>query len=174
MAAELVTGREAAIPFSLSAGVPSAWIAAASLLQNLGLAAVVVPLVLDGAEVAMRGDSWLSRTLVRLRQSAKTQHHRGGGGWAVFGFMLIPFLANGPIIAGLVGRIAGLSWRVLIPAVVAGVLVTAVGWSFGYAALAAALAAVDPRLAALPTIAAVGFVLYATVKIFLRTRPAAT
>ncbi|MHB1262723.1 MAG: small multi-drug export protein [Thermoplasmatota archaeon] len=150
MAAELVTGREAAIPLALAVGVPPAWIALMSILQNLALAALLVPLGVRSMQ-SIEGHPGFSARFLRGMQAAATRNmSRGRSSGALFVFMLVPFIANGPVLAGLIGVLAGMEMRRLIVVVVAAVVLTATAWSFGYAWLAAALANVHPALELLP------------------------
>lgn len=150
MAAELVTGREAAIPLAVAAGVPPAWIALTSILQNLALAVLIVPAAASGAHAIEARPGFWGRFLHNLRGGASRQLSQGRSAWALFGFMLLPFVANGAVIAGVIGVLAGIEVRRLVLAVVAAVVITASAWSFAYAGLASTLASVHPALALLP------------------------
>jgi hypothetical protein len=154
MAAELVTGRETAIPLALDRGVPPAWIATTSILQNLAMAALVVPLVLAAIRRAEHHAGFSGRLLRRLHAAAEAQRHKAGSAWGIFLFMLVPFLANGPIIAGVLGRLIGIDAGRLALAIVAAVILTATSWSFAHSALTDVLARVNPRLARVPAMLA--------------------
>lgn len=154
MAAELMTGREAAIPLAVAAGVPPAWIAVTSILQNLALAALIVPVAVRGAHaVEARRGAW-GHFLHNLLAGASKQLHQGRTAWALFGFMLLPFLPNGAVIAGVIGSLAGIHARRLALVLASAVTITATAWSFGYAWLAGALASVHPALRLLPAVLA--------------------
>lgn len=150
MAAELVTGREAAIPLAIAAGVPATWIAATSILQNLAMAALIVPLAAQGVHAVEERNGFWGRFLHNLHAGAARQVHQGRSAWALFGFMLLPFIANGAVIAGVIGTLAGLATRRLVAVLVAAVALTAAAWSYGYAWLSDVLAAVHPLLRLLP------------------------
>ncbi len=175
MATELVTGRETAIPLALDQGVPPAWIALTSLLQNLAMAALLVPLVVAAMRQAEHGQGRMAYLLRRIHQSAEEQRHKAASAWGIFLFMLVPFLANGPIIAGLIGRLVGVESRRLVVAIVAAVIITAAAWSFAYAALTQTLAAVDARLARVPAILALCIAILAIIRLAwaMRVRPPA-
>ena len=170
--AELVAGRESAIPLALSQGVPPTLIAGVSILQNIGLAAVVVPLVAAGAHRLESMPRGLGRLMARIAATARAQTHRATA-VGVFLFMLVPFLANGPIIAGLLGLFAGIERRRLMVAITFAVVLTATAWSFAYAALASALASVDPRLAKLPGLMALAAVAWTGLRLAWSWRQAA-
>lgn len=155
MAAEPVTGREAAVPLALAQGVPPWWIAAASITQNLALAALIVPGAMAAVEATEKGTGAMARFLRRTHAAADKSRHRASSAWGLFAFMLIPFLANGPSIAGLLGRLIGVDARRLITAVVAAVIITATAWAYLYASLAVVLESIDPRLARIPSLLAI-------------------
>ena len=150
MAAEFATGREAAIPLAIAAGVPPAWIALTSILQNLALAALIVPAAARGAHAVEARHGFWGRFLHYLHGGASRQLRQGRSAWALFGFMLLPFVANGAVIAGIIGILAGIEARRLVVAIVVAVVITAAAWSFAYAGLASLLGAVHPTLALLP------------------------
>jgi hypothetical protein len=154
MAAELVTGREAAIPFALAVGVPAAWIALTSILQNLALAALIAPAASAGIHAAEARAGFWGRFLHNLHAGAARQVHQGRNAWALFGFMLLPFVANGAVIAAIIGTLAGLAERRLVAVIVSAVAITATAWSYGYALLVDALAAVHPALRLVPALGA--------------------
>lgn len=159
MLAELVTGREVAIPLALAAGVPPAWVAATSIAQNLAVAAIVVPLVAKSLAASAGRDSFAARFMRGLHDSAVERLPRGRSPWALFAFMLVPFIANGPVLAGIIGSLAGLPYRQMVPAIVAAVIITATAWTYAYDALTTALASIDDRLALVPAILAGGVAL---------------
>lgn len=154
MAAELVTGREAAIPLALLAGVPAAWIAATSILQNLALAALIVPAASAGVHAVEARPGFWARFLRNLHAGAQRQAHQGRSASALFGFMLLPFVANGAVIAGVIGTLAGIEARRLALVIAAAVAVTATAWSFAYALFVDALAEVHSVLRLVPAVLA--------------------
>ena len=154
MIAELVTGREAAIPLALVAGTPPWLVAATSIAQNLALAAILVPLAQQSLAAVGRRSSFSARLMQGLRDSAARRLPEGRSAGALFAFMLVPFVANGPILAGLVGVMAGMPMQRLVPVVVAAVVVTAMAWTYAYAAITSTLARLDERLALIPAVVA--------------------
>ncbi|MHB1260126.1 MAG: small multi-drug export protein [Thermoplasmatota archaeon] len=177
MGAELVTGREAAIPLAVAAGVPPAWIAITSILQNLALAALLVPLAIQSLHVIDGRTGFAARFLRSLQATATRNLPQGRSAGALFLFMIVPFIANGAVVAGLVGVLAGIAARRLVLAVVAAVIITATAWSFGYTWLAAALASVHPAIEILPVAVAslvlAAWIAVATYRAF-RPNPAET
>jgi hypothetical protein len=159
MLAELVTGREAAIPLALVAGTPPVLVALTSIAQNLAVAAILVPLARQSMEAAGRRNSFAARFMFGLQESALERVPKGRSAWALFAFMLVPFVANGPILAGCIGVMAGLPARRLAAVVVAAVVVTATAWTYAYATLTSALSRIDERLALVPAVLAAVFAL---------------
>ena len=170
MAAELVTGREAAIPLAVAVGVPPAWIALTSILQNLALAALIVPMAARGAHAVEARPGFWGRFLHNLHGGASRQLREGRSACALFGFMLLPFVANGAVIAGAIGVLAGIEVRRLVLAIVAAVVITAVAWSFAYAALASILVSVHPVLALLPAVISCTVILVWGIAAMVRAR----
>lgn len=170
MAAELVTGREAAIPLAVAAGVPAAWIALTSILQNLAMAGLVVPAASSAAHAFESRPGYWSRLLHKLHADAASGIDRGSSAWALFGFMLLPFVANGAVIAGIIGILAGIGPRRVVIVLVAAVTITAIAWSFGYAWMADALAKVHPALRLVPAFLALGLIAFWVVRAAMRAR----
>lgn len=50
------------------------------------------------------------------------------GGWGIFLFMLIPFAVNGPLIGAIIGKLAGVRTRYILPAVVGSTAVSTGYW----------------------------------------------
>lgn len=155
MAAELVTGREAAIPLAVAAGAPPAWIAAASILQNLALAALLLPLAMQSLDGLQQRQGFTARFVQGLQATAVQRLPNGRSAGALFLFMLLPFVANGALLAAVIGTMAAIPVRRLVAAIVAAVVVTATAWAFAYQAINDALARVHPVLALVPVIVAV-------------------
>lgn len=149
MLAELVTGREASIPLALVTGIPPWMVAATSILQNLALAALLVPLARRSL-TTLDQTTFAGRFMQGLHDSAAARLPKGRSAWALFVFMLLPFVANGAVLASLIGVLGGLPARRVIAAVVPAVTITAIAWTYAYATLQRALASVDERLALVP------------------------
>lgn len=50
------------------------------------------------------------------------------GGWGIFLFMLIPFAVNGPLIGAIIGKLAGVRTRYILPAVVGSTALSTAYW----------------------------------------------
>ncbi|HLE47068.1 MAG TPA: small multi-drug export protein [Candidatus Thermoplasmatota archaeon] len=51
------------------------------------------------------------------------------GGWGIFLFMLVPFAVNGPLIGAIIGKLAGVRTRYILPAVVGSTAVSTGYWT---------------------------------------------
>lgn len=131
---EMLFGREAAIPIAVSSGAPRWLVAQVSATQDIGVFALAYPLFLRLMQRTRGSDGWLAVRLRRIESDA--EQHRGlvhrWGGFGVFLFMLVPFLANGPLIGGVAGRLAGLRTSDVLLPVVASTCLAAVAWTYFY------------------------------------------
>lgn len=171
MAAELVTGREVAFAFALGAGVPPVLVGLTSILQNLALAALLVPPFALGVPKWADPHRPIGSLVSRLRDAATRQAHRARNAWLLFAFMLLPFAANGAVVAGLIGVLAGMPRRQVAAVVSAAVVVTSMVWAYAHAGLAEALSSVHPALRWLPTALALA-TMAVTLTANARRRPA--
>ncbi|MEA3166814.1 MAG: hypothetical protein QOJ26_1688 [Thermoplasmata archaeon] len=161
LAVEVTVGREASFPIALQGGVPPLVLAQVSFTQDIGLFCVVFPLFLRLMQRYQDSPSWLMRRLQRI-QAAGEKHRqfaRRWGPWGVFVFMLVPFLVNGPLVGGVMGRLAGIPTRSLLLPVIASTIVAAFAWSYAYDAMLGIVGELHPALPALLTATVVGALL---------------
>ena len=146
MALELVTGREAAFPVALVAGTPAAVVALTSILQNLTLAAIALHLV-DAVSHRWRDGTHLPARLMRRLQERASRRPSWAtrfGPLSLFVFMLIPFLANGAVVAAVIGRASGIRRGALVTVVGTATVLVAFAWAFFLDALLVFSALVAP------------------------------
>lgn len=131
---EMMTGREAGIAVFLEGGVPLVLTMQYSAMQDLATSFIVFPLFLflldryhDRDNIAMR---WVRRTQATAEKHERLVQRQGPV--ALFFFLLIPFMVNGPLVGLLIGRLVGIRMKVLVPIVVAATVVPAVAWSLFY------------------------------------------
>ena len=151
VALEFVAAREAAFPLALAAGPPPGLVAVASVLQNLMMAALVFPLVARLLGRWRSRDHFLARRLRRL-QNAALQRRAFITKWGplgLFGFMLIPLLANGALVSAVVGRVCGIPTRYLVVPIVGATILVSFAWAFAYSALFDWTGRIDARIPAL-------------------------
>jgi uncharacterized membrane protein len=157
LAVEVVVGREAAFPIALGGGVPAPLLVQVSATQDIGIFCILFPLFLR--LMHRRGDSpgWLMTRLRKVQEAA--QHHRGfanrWGPWGVFAFMLVPFLVNGPLVGGVMGRLAGIPTKSLLLPVAASTVVAAFAWTYLYDGMLRLAGDLHPALPPALTIAIV-------------------
>jgi uncharacterized membrane protein len=158
LAVEVTVGREASFPIALEGGVPPLLLAQFSVTQDLGLFCVLFPLFLRVMHRYGRSRSWVMARLRRLQAAAHRHRHvaHRWGPWGVFAFMLVPFLVNGPIIGGAMGRLAGLPTRSLLLPVAASTAVAALAWAYLYDTMLHAAGHLHPALPMLLTACIVG------------------
>lgn len=160
LAIEMVIGREAGIPASLSGGAPRWLVAQVSATQDLGVVCLAFPAFLWAVAYfrnRKRGEGWLMRRLLRLQRKALAHEKftRRWGPLGVFVFMLVPFLVNGPLLGAIAGRVAGIKAKDLILPIVAATVVAALAWTYAYDAVFDAVGGIDPRIPPLATAAIV-------------------
>ncbi len=135
--AEVLTGRESGIPIALAAGVPRLLVLQISATQDIGSALLVYPLFLLALHRWHEADNYFMRRLRNIEEVAgrhgKYVHRWGPTAIAVF--MLVPFLINGPLVGLVVGRLAGIYTRHVMPAVVIATVIAAAAWTFAFDAM---------------------------------------
>jgi uncharacterized membrane protein len=137
LAVEITVGREASFPIALDGHVPPLLLVQVSFTQDIGLFCVLFPVFLRVMQRFQRRDNWIMRRLRRIQVAAGRRSHvaRRWGPVGIFVFMLVPFLVNGPIIGGAMGRLAGMPTKSLLIPVFASTVVAAFAWTYFYDAL---------------------------------------
>lgn len=66
----------------------------------------------------------------KMERGAKRHQHKVEkyGGWGIFLFMLIPFAVNGSLIGAIVGKLAGVRTRYILPAVIGSTMLSSGYW----------------------------------------------
>ena len=146
--AEVAAGREAGIPVAIAAGAPRFLVWQLSFTQDLAGALFAFPLFLLLLRRYHDRDNVLMRRLRRV-EAAADRHRRAVHRWGPVGlglFMLVPFLVNGPLIALIVGRLAGMRTREVLWPVVVATIAAAAAWTYFFDRMHALATSVDPRL----------------------------
>jgi uncharacterized membrane protein len=158
LAVEVTVGREASFPIALEGGVPPLLLVQVSFTQDVGLFCVLFPLFLRVMHRHGQSPNWFMARLRRLQAAAHRHRHvaHRWGPWGVFAFMLVPFLVNGPIIGGAMGRLAGLPTRSLLLPVCSSTLIAALAWAYLYDGMLRFAGHLHPALPALMTASIVG------------------
>ncbi len=148
LVAELAGGREAGIPVALALGANPWFVWPTSFLQDLGTAFVSYPIFLYVLHRYHDSDRYVMRR-IRLIEEKAEAHEGYVKRWGPVGiglFMLVPFLVNGPYIALILGRLAGIRTRELLAPVIVATIVTAAIWTFFFDQLLALLLTVHPQI----------------------------
>ncbi len=146
--AEVVTGREGGIPVGIAAGAPRILVWQISFTQDLGGALFAFPLFLLLLHRYHDRDNWFMRRVRRIEEAAD-RHQAYVHRWGPLGlglFMLMPFLVNGPLVALIVGRLAGMRTRDVLPPVIIVTIIVAGAWTYFFDRMNRLATAVDPRL----------------------------
>lgn len=146
--AELLTGREGGLPAALAAGYHPLLAWQTSAVQDLGTAFLGYPIFLHLLHKHEGSDRYLMRRIRRIEAKA-AKHEAYVDRWGPLGlslFMLVPFLVNGPFIALVLGRLAGIrTHHLLVPVIVTTFLVAA-AWTFFLDSMLALLGAFHPNI----------------------------
>ena len=158
LAVEVTVGREAAFPIALEGGVPPVLLAQVSFTQDIAVFCLVFPLFLRVMQRYHHRQTWFMGRLRRIQAAADRHRHvaKRWGSWGVFVFMLVPFLVNGPLMGGIMGRLGGMTTRSLLLPVAASTVVAAFAWSFFYDAMLGVAGRVHPALPFILTACIVG------------------
>lgn len=158
---EVVAGRETGIPVALQAGAPPWLVAQVSFTQDLAVVSLLFPLALRSLAVAVEHRNWFGRRIARIDAAAR-RHQAWATRWGplgVFAFMLIPFLANGPLVAAILGRATGIPAPRLVAPIVLATGIAIVAWTYAYHVVFGVTELVDPRLPGILTAFIVGLAL---------------
>lgn len=148
MGAEILTGREGGIPVALAGGVPTLLVWQISVTQDIAGFALVYPWFLMFYHERHGSGGFVMRRLEAIERAAR-RHKKFARKWGPFGiflFMLTPFLINGPMVGGVLGRLVGIRTRFLILPVVLSTAISAAGYVFFFDWTVGLLEIVDPRL----------------------------
>jgi uncharacterized membrane protein len=173
LALEVAVGREGSYPVALGGGVPPFFLAQISITQDVGVFCILFPVFLRLMQRHHDSPAWIMRRLRRIQAAAERHHdfaHRWGP-WGIFLFMLVPFLVNGPLIGGIMGRIAGIPTRSLLLPVVASTAAGAFAWAYAYDLMLRAVGELHPALPMLITATVVsGLLLWLFIDEWLEAR----
>lgn len=158
---ELVAGREAGIPVALQAGAPSWLVIQVSMIQDLAVAGIALPFIFKFLDASRERSTWIGRRVARVDDAAR-RHRTWAERWGpvgVFVFMLVPFLVNGPVVAGVLGRGVGIPARRLVAPILGATFLSIVAWTIGYQLLFSLASSIDRRIPLAISLAIVAFVL---------------
>lgn len=150
MVGEIFTGREGGLPIAIAGGVPTWLVWQVSVTQDVAGFCVAYPwfLILYHERSQREELGFIMRRLKRV-ETAVRRHEEFARKWGPFGiflFMLTPFLINGPMAGGMLGRLVGIRTRYLLAPVILSTAISSAAWIFFYDATVGRLESVDPRL----------------------------
>ncbi len=148
MVAEMLTGREGGIPVALAGGVPTLLAWQISVTQDITGFCLLFPWFLVVYHERHGSGGFVMRRLETIERAAR-RHKKFARKWGplgIFLFMLTPFLINGPMVGGVLGRLVGIRTRYLIAPVVLSTMLSAAGYVFFFDWTVGLLESVDPRL----------------------------
>lgn len=117
---EVFAGREVAIPIGLGLGVPVAIVWGVTAVQDLITTSWLYPLFYLFRKRNLDKENFAGYFFARLEKTAE-KHRPFVERWGAIGlfvFMLIPFAVNGPLIGAILGKLAGIRTRYILPTVV--------------------------------------------------------
>lgn len=135
LATEMFPGKEVAIPLGLNLGLPPLIVFGIVFIQDLITTTWVYPLFYLFRKNQAGKQNFFGYFFQKMERSA--QRHQKfierWGAWGIFLFMLIPFAVNGPLIGAILGKLAGIRTRYILPAVVGSTAVTTGYWTILWA-----------------------------------------
>lgn len=132
--AQLTSGKEVSIPLGLHFGVPVLLVAGTVFVIDLLGTAWVYPLFYLFRKRNLGRENFAGYFFSRMEGKAAT-HRRfieRYGAIGLFVFMLVPFAVNGPLIGAIVGKLAGIRTRYILPTVILATAATTSIWTLGW------------------------------------------
>lgn len=146
--AEIFSGREGGIPVAISAGIPPLYAMTLSVTQDLAAFFLTYPIFLWMLHRHHDRDNRFMRRVRRIERAAE-RHQAYIRRWGPVGvglFMLVPFMVNGPLVAGIAGRLAGIPTRRLLLPITLASIAAAAAWAFFFDQTIGRIRDVDPRI----------------------------
>lgn len=138
LVAEIFPGKEFAVPVGINLGLPPAIVFGVVFVQDLITTMWVYPLFYLVRRHNLGRRNFAGYFFSKMERNAQKHERfiRKFGAWGVFLFMLIPFAVNGPLIGAIIGKLAGIRTRYILPAVVGATALTTGYWTvlWAYAA----------------------------------------
>jgi uncharacterized membrane protein len=130
VATEVFPGKEFSTAVGLGLGLHPVIVFGIVFVQNLITTSWVYPLFYTFRRHQVGKDNFFGYFFTKVEREAK-QHEgfiRTWGAWGIFLFMLIPFAVNGPLIGAILGKLAGIRTRYILPALVGATAVSTAAW----------------------------------------------
>lgn len=128
---EVFPGKEASIPLGLALGLHPVIVFGIVTLMDLITASWVYPLFYVFRRRQAGRQTFSGYLFSKMERNAK-RHQRfieRYGGWGIFLFMLVPFAVNGPLIGAIIGKLAGVRTRYILPALAGATSLSTGAWT---------------------------------------------
>lgn len=129
--AEVFPGKEFAVPLGLALGLPPLIVFGIVFVQDLITTMWVYPLFYIFRRRHLGRRTFFGYFFAKMERGAKAHeaYVERYGAWGIFLFMLIPFAVNGPLMGAIIGKLAGIRTRFILPAVVGATALTTGYWT---------------------------------------------
>jgi uncharacterized membrane protein len=130
LAAEVFPGKEAATALGITVGLNPVIVFGTVFVQDLITTMWVYPLFYLFRRNQAGKQNFFGYFFAKMERNAKKHQAfiEKWGAWGIFLFMLIPFAVNGPLIGAIVGKLAGIRTRFILPAVVGSTMISTAYW----------------------------------------------
>jgi len=128
---EIFPGKEIATAVGLGFGLHPFIVFGIVFVQDLITTSWVYPLFYVFRKRQSGKDNFFGYLFERVEIDAK-KHERfvkRWGAWGLFAFMMIPFAVNGPLIGAILGKLAGIRTRNILPALLGATALTTAYWT---------------------------------------------
>jgi len=127
---EIFPGKELATAVGLGYGLHPLIVFGIVFLQDLIATSWVYPLFYVLRKRQTGKDNFFGYLFTKIERDAKRHEDfiKKWGAWGLFAFMLIPFAVNGPLIGAVLGKLAGIRTRNILPALVGATALTTAYW----------------------------------------------
>lgn len=128
---EIFPGKEVATAVGLGFGLHPIIVFGIVFVQDLITTSWVYPLFYVFRKKQAGRDNFFGYLFDKVERDAK-KHERfvkKWGAWGLFLFMMIPFAVNGPLIGAILGKLAGIRTRNILPALVGATALTTAYWT---------------------------------------------
>ena len=132
---EFTAGREVAIPTGIiQLGIPVLLVAGISFTQDLISTTWIYPAFYLYRKRNVGRENFAGYFFKRMEQ--KAEEHRAFieryGAVGLYFFMLIPFAVNGPLIGAIIGKLAGIRTRYILPTVILATATATAAWTIAW------------------------------------------
>lgn len=134
--AEFIGGREVAIPLGIvQLGLPALIVFGIAFTQDLVTTTWFYPLFYTFRRRQRARKTFWGYFFRRMEKQAEEHREKiqKYGAIGLFFFMLIPFAVNGPLIGAIIGKLAGIRTRYILPTVVLATATATGGWTLAWA-----------------------------------------